>query len=83
MVEVVEKNTYRIWLPDSMKIHPVFNISLLELATQDPFLGQRSQQLRPVFKNGEKNEVDEVLNTKMVSNQLKYLVKSLGYSYLK
>lgn len=69
MVEAVGKYTYLMRLRDSMRIHPVFKVSLLMVASHDPFLKKASPSPIPEIVNRkEEYEVDEVLNAKTVPN---------------
>ena len=72
----------RLALPDSMKVHPVFHVSLLEHAADDPFPGQRVEPPPPVVVDGEEEyRVDEVLDSREYGRwkKLQYLVKWSGY----
>lgn len=63
-----------------MKIHPVFHVSLLEPASEDPVEGQTMPPPPPVeIEGNEKREVEEVLDSRLRYRRLQYLVKWLGY----
>ena len=71
---------YRLDLPASMRIHPVFHVSLLEPAADDPYPGQLQPPLPPVIVDGEEEwQVDEILDARMRYRKLQYLVKWTGY----
>jgi len=54
-----------------MQVHPVFNVSLLELAVQDPLLGQRQTPPPPLEINGEQEwVVDSILDSQMCQNKV-------------
>ena len=86
IAEVVGPYAYRLELPPSMRIHPVFNPSLLSLASDDPLPHQRSPAPPPIEVEGEtQSEVDDILDSRWDRRgrggaaRLKYLVKWTGY----
>jgi transposase InsO family protein len=76
------KHAVKLALPDSMKIHPVFHVSLLEHAADDPLPGQSVPPPPPVEVDGEEEYfVDSILDSHLYgrSRKLQYLVKWTGY----
>ena len=73
---VMGKVTYKLKLPKTMRIHPVFHISLLEPAPK------KAKQIMPTEllpdENGE-YEVETILDCKWVRGRRQYLIKWKGY----
>ena len=81
--EVKEKmgiHAYRLDLPNTMKIHNVFDLSLLDLAANNPLEGQIIPPPPPVDVEAEDEwQVQEILDSKFIRNRLRYLVKWESY----
>jgi len=78
----VSSHAYRLTLPDTMKVHPVFHVSLLEPVSNDPLPGQSNPPPPPVIVDGEEEfEVEEVLDSRLFgrNRRLQYLVRWSGY----
>lgn len=72
----------RLKLPPTMLVHPVFHVSLLEHASNDPFPGQYNPPPPPVEIDGEEEYfVDRILDSRIFGRWKKpqYLVKWTGY----
>ena len=83
--EKISSHAFRLELPASMKIHPVFHMSLLEPVATDPLPGQVQPRPPPIVVEGNDEvewEVDEIVDSKFVGRGLKYLVRWLGYDEL-
>jgi len=75
----VGKHAYCLELPNTMKIHNVFHLSLLDLAANTPHEGKIIPPPPPVKVEAEREwQVQEVWNSKFVRNQLRYLVPGKG-----
>ena len=71
---------YRLELPSSMRIHPVFHVSLLEPYKPSTIPGRSPLPPPPVVIDAEEEfEVEEVLDSKFIRKRLFYLVKWKGY----
>jgi hypothetical protein len=70
---------YKLVLPKTMNIHPVFHILLLEPVLLG-VLPAPVTEIEPINPNTE-YKVKEILDHKQVRNYIKYLVKWMDYSY--
>jgi hypothetical protein len=70
---------YKLVLPKTMNIYPVFYISLLELVLPGVLLVPITK-IEPVNLNI-KYKIKEILDYKQVRNYVKYLVKWIDYLY--
>ena len=81
VIEVIGPNSYKLGLPASMAVHPVFHTVKLSPYTPDPF-PTRDQFPRPApLIEGDNPEwdVEFILDSRRVNGQLEYLVKWTGY----
>jgi transposase InsO family protein len=83
---VINPSAYELDLPTSMKIHPVFNVTLLQPAVSTPLPGQTQPPPPPIEVDGiEEWEVEEVVDSRIDRRgrggkpRLKYTVRWLGY----
>jgi hypothetical protein len=83
---VISPYAYRLELPASMRIYPVFHVNLLRPANSNPLPGQRQDPPPPVEVEGvEEWEVEDILDSRWDRRgrggrpRLKYLVKWAGY----
>src|SRR6266702_60915 len=80
--KVFEKigNSYKIKLPDSIKVYLVFLLDKLRKAVTDPLPRQRNKPPLLIQINGDdKWEIEEILACKLVRGILKYRVSWKGY----
>jgi Chromo (CHRromatin Organisation MOdifier) domain len=77
ILERISRVNYRLRLPETMRIHPVFHISLLEKAPDHIPLGQERIE---VETDTEEYEVDCILDHTRIGNRDYYLIKWTGFS---
>src|SRR6266487_6115163 len=77
----VSQSSYRLCLPPTWKIHPVFNESLLTPYIPPHFPNQQPPQPPPpeIVDGSEEYEVKEILDSRFHRKQLQYLVKWRDY----
>ncbi|KAI0992224.1 hypothetical protein K3495_g15962 [Podosphaera aphanis] len=77
---IISPYAYKLQLPKSMKIHPVFHVSLLEPVSVDPVPGQSQPPPPPVIVDGEEEYQVEVIYDSRINGhkRLEYLVKWVG-----
>ena len=72
--------SYELSLPDTLRIHPIFHVSLLKPVIPDNFPGRSSDTPEPVFVDGDvEYEVEAVVDCRKRGNQLQFLIKWKGY----
>jgi len=73
--EVVSLNTVKLWLPTSMRTHPVVNVSQI-VQYKEQVKGQKKEEGKPIEVEGaEEWEVERILNKKKIREVKKYLVQ--------
>ena len=76
----IGKSAFRLDLPPSMKIHPVFHVSLLEPHVGNTFRGRVVEVPLPIQVEGlQEFEVNKVLDSKFRRRKLFYFVDWVGY----
>ncbi|CUA68987.1 Transposon Tf2-12 polyprotein [Rhizoctonia solani] len=80
ILEKVGKNSYKLELLKSMKIHPVFNIALLHKKPEDEYKRDPVPLPPVVTKDGEEEYiVERILDSRKRGRRLEYYVKWKGY----
>ena len=75
--EIIEQigHSYRLRLPESIKVHPVFHADRLLKAPENPLPGQFNATLPPLEVNDHAEyEVRQVLAVKKLRKKLKYRI---------
>jgi hypothetical protein len=76
----INEVAYRLDLPTSMKIHPVFHVSLLEPYKESTIPGRLQVPPPPIEIDGEEEfEISEILDSRINRRKLEYLVHWQGY----
>ena len=71
---------FKLDLPPSMKIHPVFHVSLLEPRTKDIVSALHTSPPPPIILQDQlAYEVEAILDSRLFRRKLQYLVKWLNY----
>jgi len=77
---IVSSNAIELELPNSIKIHPVVNVSRVQLY-KSQVKGQKKISPKPVIIEGEEEfEVEKILNKRTVRGKEKFLVRWKGYT---
>jgi len=80
MKKIVSSNTVELELPNTIKIHPVVNISKIHRYIRQ-VEGQRKEQPAPIIIEGEEEwKVERILNKQWVREKDKYLVRWKGFT---
>ena len=80
IVELVGKSAYRLKLPPSMQVHPVFHVSLLEPHVANTFPGRHVPPPPPeLVDNYEEFEVHQILDSRIRRRRIQLLVDWVGY----
>ena len=78
--EVVSSNAVKLWLPSSMRIHLVVNVSQIA-CYKEQVKGQKKEEGKLVEVEGvEEWEVEKILNKKKMRGVEKYLIRWKGFT---
>ena len=81
VLKAIGKYAFRLELPKSMKIHPVFHVSLLAPVAQDALPGQISGPVPPIeaSEDDPEYEVEKITGTIWKDGEINYIVIWKGY----
>ena len=81
ILEKVSPQAYRLELPITMNIHPVFHVSLLTMHRPNTIPDRDFPEPPPAIVDGEEEyEIEEIIDSRWWHNHLQYLVHYAGYS---
>ena len=76
---IVSSNTVELELPKSIRIHPMVNISRVQLY-KPQVEGQKKTPPKPVIIEGEEEfKVEKIINKRTIRGKEKFLVRWKGY----
>jgi hypothetical protein len=75
------RHSYKLKLPDLIKVHPVFHTEKLYKHSNNPLPRQPMNNTPPLAINDQiEYKVEQILTIKLVWNKLKYRVKWKGWN---
>lgn len=81
MSQIIRAYAYELELPQDIKLHPVFHVSLLYPAPNNPVAGQHIPPPPTVIvDDNEEFQMEEILDRKLYSGKPSYYVQGTGYN---
>jgi len=77
---IISSNAIELELPKSIKIHPVFNVSRVQLYKPQVEGQKKIPPKLVIIKREEEFEVEKILNKRMIRGKKKFLVRWKGYT---
>ena len=77
---IISSNAIELELPKSIKIHPVVNVSKVQLYKPQVEGQKKILLILLIIKGQEEFEVEEILNKRMIRGKEKFLVRWKGYT---
>lgn len=81
IIDTVGKYAFKLDLPNSVKIHPVFHVSLLSPVATDPLPGQITGPPPPLITESEEpeHEIERIIKSHWINDEINYLVRWKGF----
>ena len=71
--KVVSTNVIKLWLPTSIRVHLVVNVS--QIVQYKNQVGKQKKEVKPVIVEGVKEwEIEKILNKRKIRGVIKYLI---------
>jgi hypothetical protein len=80
VIRAIGSHAYELQLPRSMRIHPVFHVSLLEPAADNPVEGQPIDTTQQIETDSSNLVVEEILDSRISRDRLQFRVKWVGHT---
>jgi hypothetical protein len=79
----IGSRSFKLALPHTMRIHPVFHVNLLEPFKKDKIQDRHPKELPPIVVNNHHEfEVEKIIDSRIHRNQLQYLVHWKEYNVM-
>ena len=83
IISKIGSRSYKLELPSTMRIHPVFHVNLLEPYQADTIPGRQPQPVPPIIVDEHQEyEVEDIVDSRIRRNQVQYLVHWKGYNLM-
>lgn len=83
IIAKIGSRSYKLELPHTMRIHPVFHVNLLEPFKEDKIQDRQPKKLPPdIIDNQQEFEVERIIDSRIHRRQLQYLVHWKGYNLM-
>jgi len=79
VVEVISPTAYRLALPPTLRIHPVFHIALLKKYVESDDYPQLPPPPPVTIGDEDEYEVEQILDKRVIRKRIQYLIKWQGY----
>lgn len=81
IIAKIGSRSYKLELPSTMRIHPVFHVNLLEPYQVDNIPDRQPQPAPPaIIDDHQEFEVEEIIDSRIRRNQVQYLIHWKGYT---